>query len=497
MLDISEGFINKALEHGRHVFCRIECDGVVFYDDTITDFTFDDVVHPDWFTYGTACANRVHFTVRYSGVLSPDSEVKPYISFDGEEWCPLGIFYITRRYVRGQYVSVTAYDRMYQLEQLYSYEGELPTDSHTILDDICARFGISKADVGYHHTVHTLPTEDTTVRDMLGYIAGIDGACAKFDRSGDLCFKDHRMITFSLTDSSCFEFSRNMTQSVVTCLKAQTEGELLTAGSGAEISTVEMYNPLMTQTRLEQLHSMAKPFSFYGAELEMQGLPFLEAGDCLYFLDGLFTYPLVISEIEYHYNGGLSATLYSKNKTESDIIGLDDLESILDKLQADINVFCMKQHNTAMLTLTEEPSVIADFSFIAAGGGFAQLDISFNLHNYTSSGVEFGLFVNGEGMARVPQQYLSQGDCLLLHLHELVKDIPEGNCHIYATARAKDGEAYIFAGELAADIVVHGGHVPAGGILRASFYDKLEPPCISFPVISYGELHDNVETAVT
>ena len=86
MITVSEKFRKLAQDSGREVWCRITVGSEEFLDDRITDMTFDDVIHPDWFTVGTTCSNRLHFTARYSGELSSGAEVRAYISFDGKEW---------------------------------------------------------------------------------------------------------------------------------------------------------------------------------------------------------------------------------------------------------------------------------------------------------------------------------------------------------------------------------------------------------------------------
>lgn len=96
MVEVSDSFKELAQKNGRNVWCKIVADGVEFLDDRIIDMDFDDIVHPDWFTVGTTCANRLHFTVNYTGELSPGAEVRAYISFDGQEWCPLGVFFIAQ-----------------------------------------------------------------------------------------------------------------------------------------------------------------------------------------------------------------------------------------------------------------------------------------------------------------------------------------------------------------------------------------------------------------
>ena len=76
MITVSEKFRKLAQDNGREVWCRITVGSEEFLDDRITDMTFDDVIHPDWFTVGTTCSNRLHFTARYSGELSSGAEVR-------------------------------------------------------------------------------------------------------------------------------------------------------------------------------------------------------------------------------------------------------------------------------------------------------------------------------------------------------------------------------------------------------------------------------------
>ena len=138
MVEVSEKFRELAQKNGRHVYCRIEVGSVtsvpeVFLDDRIIEFDFDDVAHPDWFTLGTTCANRFYFVVKYGGELNVRDRVLPYISFDNEEWCPLGIFYVSRRYVRDGYASIVCYDKMYSLDTDYVSSLPMPTDTVKIM----------------------------------------------------------------------------------------------------------------------------------------------------------------------------------------------------------------------------------------------------------------------------------------------------------------------------------------------------------------------------
>ena len=83
MITVSEKFRKLAQDNGREVWCRITVGSEEFLDDRITDMTFDDVIHPDWFTVGTTCSNRLHFTARYSGELSSGAEVRAQLRRQG------------------------------------------------------------------------------------------------------------------------------------------------------------------------------------------------------------------------------------------------------------------------------------------------------------------------------------------------------------------------------------------------------------------------------
>lgn len=472
MVSVSDRFIELAQQNGRTVRCRIVAAGVEFLDDSIIDMDFDDVVHPDWFTVGTTCANRLHFTARYSGELTPGAEVTAFISFDGEEWCPLGVFFIARRYVRGNYLSVTAYDKLYSLDVDYRYDGELPVTADVLMRDVCGKYGLECTDPGYPYTLEAVP-EGCTARDIIGYIAGMNRACAKIDRLGKLTLKYPSRIGFELQDKNCWDVQRNMGSSVITCIKVNTGEEEITSGNGAEISTLEMYNPFMTQALADKMLSMFKPFSFYGAELEMQGMPFLEAGDLMYFLDGSLLYQLMISEIEYSYNGGLSAVLYSKNRVNDEESG--DLEKLLEQLVHRKDAVYYKQINDRQITLTDRPQIIVDFEFESEEDCFAQLDVNFTVKQSTADFLIAAVNVNGTDIPRKSVQTLAGTDCELLHLYHLAEKLPAGKNRVYVTAQTKSGEAYIAAGDMLATLVGHGIYGNHGSQRdKVSLYEKTE-----------------------
>lgn len=186
MYEVSTKFQILAESPGRHVYCKIVAGGKTYLDDKIVKFEFDDVVYPEHYTIGTASSSRFSFTVRYTDALQVHDMVKPYISFDNKEWCPLGVFYVSRRYVRGFYASITCYDMMYSLNMEYVPSIEAPTTAAALFRDICSQHEIECVSGDWMiYQVKKLP-KGYTVREVLGFIASIASSSVKFNREGKL-----------------------------------------------------------------------------------------------------------------------------------------------------------------------------------------------------------------------------------------------------------------------------------------------------------------------
>lgn len=469
MVEVSDKFVQLATENGRRVFCRITAGDSIYADDRIISFDFDDVIHPDWFTVGTTCANRFAFTVLYSGELSPGDTVKPFISFDGEEWCPLGVFYVARRYVRGKYASITCYDKMYFLDMPYVCSLYLPSDTESVLQDACSQAGISCDGFGESLKISSVP-EDATVRDIIGYVAAINRGCGKFSRDGELIIKRFTaQPVFRLSVKNCMDYSRNMSPSRVTKVLCNTGKKQLESGSGGVLETLELYNPFMNRYRMDVLKTLLENFSFYGAEAEMQGMPFLESGDVILISESENEYyRVVLSELEYSYDGGLTAKISSRNRCFADAaLHEDDLENAVQNLYISLDRSYIKQVNNENIGLSSTPVTLADFTFeTPRKNTFAQLDVNFPLE--TEGTLDLTVYVNGESVRELPGISGGSSGAGLFHIYHLADMLPRGENRIQCTA-ASSTAAVISAGKLLATLIMQGAVVETDSfVLRAN-----------------------------
>lgn len=495
MVNVSDNFKNLAMQAGRKVYCKIIAGNQTFLDDKILEFDFDDVIHPDWFTLGTVCANRFAFSVKYEGEIAVNAEVKPYISFDNEEWCPLGVFFVSRRYIRGNYASIICYDKMYSLDVEYASSLSTPTTTDELLREICSNHGIVCENFGGSFEVTKIPT-DCTVRDVIGYIAAVNRGSAKFDRSGALVLKIIQSLeSFFIYTENCMDLSRNLSQSQILRITVDTGNGVLESGDGGELSTIELYNPLMTQEQLDTIRTMMKPIVFHGAEIEMQGMPFLESGELIQVAEkkiGLYT--ISLSEIEYHYDGALTAKLYSRNRNYSDpTVHKNDLEAALEEIRTSLGNVYKKQINETSISLSTTEATAAEFEFETKKADvFAQVDMNFTVDGGGSNTLLATVYVNG-AKARESVHTVNGSARELIHFYYLAENLPKGKNTITVTLKTASGQMTVQSGQLIATLI---GKGMAGGQSvrdRQTVFDKIPKLSMSFRSLRILGINDNLQ----
>lgn len=149
-------------------------------------------------TIGSAFSQSFEFKMRMPDVPIPltGAYFTAEASFDETNWAKLGEFYINAVSTTDNYktVSITATDRMALLTDTYTPTINFPTTPQEILADIANRYTLEiDAQITCADVTITQPYEGT-VRDYIGWIAGLSGANARFNREGKLTFTWYRQI---------------------------------------------------------------------------------------------------------------------------------------------------------------------------------------------------------------------------------------------------------------------------------------------------------------
>ena len=456
MVPVSDNFKALALAAGRRVSCRIEAGDVTFDDSEILSFRFQDVANAEELAFGETAANRFHFELVTDRFIPLSAVIKPYVSFDdGGEECPLGVFYIAKRYRRRNRYSITCYDRMYRLDGEYETELSYPATVSDILDEICQKQEI-EAEVSLSaYTALEPPAAGTTVREVIGYIAGLEGAAAKFDRQGRLIFKTLEDCGLRLTRDNYKSLSLTQDACEIRQITMNGDDESYSEGEGTRLTTYIQYNPFANQRAVTVLYNRMKDFSYHGMEIEMQGLPFLEAGDRVEVQNdsdnGVFMG--IISEIDYEYDGGLWATLYSKSKNPiDDYEAPETAEEELAEAAEDLSVVYYPYQSTEEVTAGTTPTFLFEIETEAnkttSALFFAQLQLVAN----SDCTLTLTVYCNDSALEPSYQITLSEGELHPVCLHRFLQRIAAGYTGVKLYASTDGGTVTFPAGGIAATV---------------------------------------------
>ena len=455
MVAVSDNFKSLALAAGREVSCRIEAGDMTFDDSEILSFRFQDVANAEELAFGETAANRFHFELVTDRFIPLSAVIRPYVSFGGGEECPLGVFYIARRYRRRNRYSITCYDRMYRLDSRYETELSYPASTTEILSEICQKYEI-EADVDLSaYTAVEPPAAGTTVREVIGYIAGLEGASAKFDRDGRLIFKTLEDCGLRLTRDNYKSLSLTQDACEIRQITMNTDTESYSEGEGTRLTAYIQYNPFADRRAVTVLYNRMKDFSYHGMEIEMQGLPFLEAGDCIEVQNdadnGVFMG--IISEIDYEYDGGLWATLYSKSKNPiDDYDSPQTAEEELAAAQEDMSVVYYPYQSTEEVTAGTTPAFLFEIETEArkttSALFFAQLQLTSN----ADCTLTLTVYCNDSPLLPSYRITLREGELHPVCLHRFLQRIAAGYTSVKLYASTDSGTVTFPQGGIAATV---------------------------------------------
>lgn len=483
MISVSDEYKRLANANGREVSCVIEVGELEFGDADIISFEFDDVVHPDEMTFGTTCSNRFHFEVITDEYIPLSSVVKPYIMFVGcDERVCLGTFYIARRYRRRNRYSITCYDKMYQLDSLYETALVYPQSMQAVLDDICSQLSLTTDIVCRGYDCGAIPL-NATYRDMIGFIAGAHGGAAKFSRDNILTLKRLDDCSETITRDNYTDISVKEDVFEVRQINIIVDEETtLSSGDGTRLTTYVQENPFGTQIMCERLFEAWNGFSYYGAEIEMQGLPYLEAGDIISVQNDVdnSVLPVIISELNFVYDGGFSATLCSRSKNPVDDYDThlqDDTQS--EEIYNNLSVVNFSVRNsTARTAGSELKTLMLAMDINATEPKNALLDAMLVVTASEDCVLTLTCDLNGADLYPSAQQALHADMPHTICLHNILDDIHNGENAITVWGKTSAGTAVMDIRQ--GVMTVSGQYMNASDVINRPDYTAVE----LFPLIT-------------
>ena len=235
---------------------------------------------------------------------------------------PMGRFKATSVKVTGSRTTIEAHDDLYGADGKFTTGREFPCSSLLIEQDICNVLGI----VGLGHSFEvtlTAPPEDCTYREMLGYIAALDGGRhTMLDRRGYLIHKDMTDSGYTISKSRSAEPEVQRGAIEITDLTCEvSEGVTYeTESTAVKKRRITFTNPYMTRAIFDTIALKYVGLSYKPLTVRyIMGDPRLELLDrvTVQGREGSFA-GVPITNITYSFDGGLSSNLTAGGKTDSE-----------------------------------------------------------------------------------------------------------------------------------------------------------------------------------
>lgn len=342
MYGVSEAFVTAAEANARQIIVKAIFNGATeITGDNIIDMTVTEAVNASGgLSMGATVSSKLVMNIKMPDEPIPlkGGYVQPYVGYYGvDEYCPLGKFYITEAVSTDDFqtsFTITAYDGFSKTETPYSPAISVPNTASAVLNDIASQCGIVVAspsvldDTGIASFiiaptvseastpaptpelwlddsgtlvfstsprlsdagVVVMPAEETsstaqtnfyeaTCREYIGYIAGLMGTNARFNRNGELEFVWYSDYDHTVPrDLQYLGGLKRLTESdfTINSITAGTSGNTFTAGNGTGIS---FDNPFITQEILDEIFLRVGGSSYAPSSLRWRGNPAVEAGD--------------------------------------------------------------------------------------------------------------------------------------------------------------------------------------------------------------------------
>ena len=290
---------------------------------------FSNKLDATFYTDGSTHDFRNNEVVVVIKLLDPDSGT--YFS-----WA-LGSFYVSEVTTSTDYnqVSIVAYDKMAQLMNETYHPTAGVADFEDIVNDICDQYNLSWGGTVVNHPIRTDELYESSVADMLGYIAGCGGKNAVIDQNGEIAFRWYADTATVIDNSMTVEngFMQKATQDFTVCsVTAGVGDEYITVGTGKGITFV---NPYITAAELQAIYDNVNGFSYLPCEVQWFGNPKRTIGDVVIVHDRSDNpHNALISQQNISFNGGYRSQIISAGSDATSIAF--DTQSPTDKKFAEV-----------------------------------------------------------------------------------------------------------------------------------------------------------------
>lgn len=319
------------------------------YNQTLNEFKYSNIINPNnSISIGNTCSSSVTFSIYNPEITLENKDITIFEGVKGDsgiEYVQIGIFTVTKEESNGEYTKYTAYDKMYKAEKGYFTKLTYPSTDKAILEEICTKLGIQLAtSITNTHTITDKP-QGYTMREMIGYMAMLQGGNAAINSDGNLEIKWYKDSGYVLDGHQyyqqgvTFTTSKDFTIKKLTCNNTKSgDKETSTITSGSGTTGLSFANPFMTQANLNEIYKKIGGFQFRPLTVKFVGDWRLEVGDIITVNKGGVDYKVPIMQITHECDGGLMDTVTSigQSDTENSNIASGPITKQMERYYADL-----------------------------------------------------------------------------------------------------------------------------------------------------------------
>lgn len=388
------------------------------YNQTLNEFKYSNIINPNnSISIGNTCSSSVTFSIYNPEITLENKDITIFEGVKGDsgiEYVQIGIFTVTKEESNGEYTKYTAYDKMYKAEKGYFSELTYPSTDKAILEDICTKLGIQLAtSITNTHTITDKP-QGYTMREMIGYMAMLQGGNAAINSDGNLEIKWYKDSGYVLDGHQyyqqgvTFTTSKDFTIRKLTCNNTKSgDKETSTITSGSGTTGLSFANPFMTQANLNEIYKKIGGFQFRPLTVKFVGDWRLEVGDIITVNKGGVDYKVPIMQITHECDGGLMDTVTSigQSDTENSNIASGPITKQMERYYADLVLINKAVIENADITSANIESLKAHQAYIDQLKANKIETITANIVNLTANKAT----INEANIAKLQADYAQIG----------------------------------------------------------------------------------------
>ena len=335
MLNLTAEAKQAWLAQTRQVNARVTIGTTVYNADKIMSIEYDSgSISGETFQIGSFYQNSIKVVlVGILESLATDNKVRLEFAVkvgQAFEWVNMGTFYVTEldRDRNSNRTTFTAVDASVYLGKNYAPTISFPNSLKNLVTDIANQCGVQVNFASMTHLADvnvTQPPSKYTCRQVISMVAQIHGGFARINRNDQL--EVTRLMSSDIELSPSHYLLKGLTKNETTYRTdgiivkiGENEEDVLKVGTTTGSAVINLENPLMTQTLLNDMWRVVSIISYYPFNLKWRGIPNLEAGDWITIVDKQGTrYRVPNLSYKLSFKGGLSAESSANTTATSNV----------------------------------------------------------------------------------------------------------------------------------------------------------------------------------